>query len=229
MSGTEFSVGVVVNFRNPLPGLLEKCVVSLLEQEFSNWTAYLCDDASDSPRSVPRDDRIKDRRNAIRLGMVANTVYSVAQSREDIIVHVDGDDMLYPKALDCIVDAHARGADLTWGSCEASPFDGANVRDYGREFGGDLDKFSAPQPRSYRRSLFLEAWERWGWMAFTHKSGKPWPVAGDIAILYPLMRLAKHPTPISDILYAVDRNGPSHDKHPRAVRAGIIQQAQGLT
>ena len=234
----EPSVGVIVNYRNPEAGLIERCVESLEYQEFRNWRAYLCDDASERPVAVAGNPRVVQRRNGVRLGMVANTVVTVAQATEDIMVQLDGDDCLLPEALNYIVNAHINGADMTWGSCksvETYTRDGAGfsaeyrIANIARSFSDDLNEFSAPQPRSYRRALFVEAWAKWGWTAFTHRSGKQWPVSGDIAVFYPLLRVAKHPRPITEILYLVSRTGPSHDKHPRKVRAAIIAQAEALS
>lgn len=224
----EYSCGLIVNYRNPVKGHVERCAESIIEQEYGNWRAYFCDDASDEPPYVPPDERIVTRRNGLRLAMVANSIYSVAQATEDIIVHVDGDDALYPLALNYIVEAHQRGADLTWGSAESSPFEGAKIKNYAQEYEGDLNRFSAPQPRSYRRSLFVEAWQRWGWSAFTRRNGKHWPVDGDIAVLYPLLRLARNPMPIHEILYYISRTGPSHDMHPPHSRAAIIAHVEAL-
>jgi len=228
MFSSDPTIAVTVNYRNALEGHVERCVQSLIEQTYENWTAYLCDDASDTEPDFPYDRRIRYRRNKLRLGSVANTLYTLAYAADaDIVVQLDGDDMLRNHALSVIVEHHMAGADLTWGSSETWGFD-AGIVYRAEPFKGDLWDFSAMAPRSYRMSLYRQAWEKWGWSAFADETGEPWPFVTDIAILYPLIRIARKPTPITDVIYYTDRSGMNHDPAREDIRQAIIRKSEKL-
>jgi hypothetical protein len=228
MSSSDLSVGVIVNYRTPEPGLVARCARSLIEQHFLDWTAYFCDDASAAPQEFDPDQRIRYRRNVVRLGGMANIIYTLAQMTEDIVVHLDGDDCMTPWALSYIVDAHQNGADATWGNALPHPTEKQAFRYRPGPFTGDYRNFECFAPRTYRLELFREAWRRWGWAPYVGADGMPWMTAMDIAIMYPILRLAKNPVPLSAVLYYITRTGFNHDVTGDAVFNEIVSRVEAL-
>ncbi|MCU1491575.1 MAG: glycosyl transferase family 2, partial [Acidimicrobiaceae bacterium] len=85
---------------------LERCVGSVLAQDFADWELVLCDDASDDPElsSALRSLRRSDRRITItslpvNSGISAATNAALAVARGRFVAFLDHDDELAPEAL----------------------------------------------------------------------------------------------------------------------------------
>lgn len=106
-------VSIVTACRNSDPGLLNRCITSVLKQSFSSFEYIIVDDGSDTPlepiiRSISNDERIKTYRiSPSGLGAALN--YGIRNSKGEYIARIDDDDMMLPNRLDrqvSFMDAH---------------------------------------------------------------------------------------------------------------------------
>ncbi len=106
---------VVIPVYNTPTALLEKAVRSVLKQTYSNWEIVICNDASDSTKTLEYLEHLKDNlkytqritiiTNAQNRGISESTNACVEHAKGYFIVLLDHDDELYPDALLKIKDA----------------------------------------------------------------------------------------------------------------------------
>lgn len=109
-------------------------VESVRAQTFGDWELVAVDDAStDGTAEILRsiqDDRMRFHPNPRNLGMTGNWNRCLALARGEIVLKLDADDALKPRALESIVEAFADGGVVAAGvrslQCDESlePFDG---------------------------------------------------------------------------------------------------------
>jgi glycosyltransferase involved in cell wall biosynthesis len=198
---------------------LEKCVASVLEQDYGNFKMLLLDDASTdgSAEGLPRDPRVCYLRNAERRGLAANLHRLLTEHVEpdDIVVCVDGDDLLAcPDALsridryynehDCWVMygqfQYARGA-LGFSEPFASPAEIDEQRAY----------FRTSHIRTFRAGLFQAiARQDPEYRCLKDEGGRWLEYSADCALMFPLVEMARfdrvrfHP----DVLYIYNDGNP---------------------
>ena len=85
---------------------IEKCLVSIKNQTFTNWKAYVIDDASvdNSYHIINKicsiDKRFTVIKNKTNLGLTKNLVHLMNISKSEFVARIDGDDFYYPKKLE---------------------------------------------------------------------------------------------------------------------------------
>lgn len=107
---------------------------SVQQQTFGDWEIVAVDDASaDATLSILRSlagDRLRVDRNPRNLGMTANWNRCLSLARGDLVLKLDADDALKPRALELLAGAFTSEEILAAGirslQCDASlePFDG---------------------------------------------------------------------------------------------------------
>lgn len=89
---------------------LKRAIDSVLKQTYLNWELILSDDHSDDgsweliQKLSESDKRIKTYQPENRLGIVRHRLFAFEQSTGDLITHVDGDDEIYPYALQTMLE-----------------------------------------------------------------------------------------------------------------------------
>lgn len=91
-------------------------VESVLAQTLTEWEIVAVDDASSDDTAAileswaARDRRIRALRNEANLGMTGNWNRCLAAARGELIVKLDADDVLRPRALEVLTEAMSGGA-----------------------------------------------------------------------------------------------------------------------
>tara|TARA_Y100001973_G_scaffold50738_1_gene75299 strand:+ start:19180 stop:20259 length:1080 start_codon:yes stop_codon:yes gene_type:complete len=97
-------VSVIVTAYNCAP-YLEKCILSVFEQYYSDFEVILIDDCSDDGSTglidslIKSDPRLSVVRNRYRLGVSASRNLALNLAKGDYVAFVDGDDWLDPTML----------------------------------------------------------------------------------------------------------------------------------
>jgi glycosyltransferase involved in cell wall biosynthesis len=125
---------------------VETALDSVRMQSFRDWEVVAVDDAStDGTAALLRttnDPRIRTEQNATNLGMTANWNRCLALARGEIVLKLDADDALKPRALETLVAAFDGGvvaAGVRSLQCDESlePFDGIQGDDAMQRHGID--------------------------------------------------------------------------------------------
>lgn len=170
------------------------CLESLLEQDFTQWSALVADDCSDdgtaeAVRPYLDDPRIEYRRLDERAWLMGNTLDSLRSIRAepgDVTAIMDGDDHLLPGALQAVWDGHLQGYDIVYTdevnqgqdwSVGRAPVPGVPIR-------RQLWCFS--KLRTFKHYLFPMVPDA----AFRGPDGRYVRAAGDLSLFLPLAELA---------------------------------------
>ena len=226
----------MVCFRNPLEGLVDKCLESLKWQKFKSWEALVVDDCSDSPHGygealrISKDDtRVLVHRNSEQLGHMENIFRMCLSANGSILVEVDGDDFLCSSdALRTIVKYFADGADGTYGSCRGV-HESNQLALYTAKSFKDIGSLELLCPRAMRKDVWMKVYNRWGELAFKDKHGEWWRDGG-IGWYYPVFRIANPSNfvAIREIIYEFTRTGNSHDVYDETYMPRYIEHILGL-
>ena len=90
---------------------LKDCLGSLVEQTFEDWRAIIVDDCSSDHETIPPllaeldDDRIDLVRHERNRGLAASRNTGIRAARTELVLPLDADDKLVPKALELLVAA----------------------------------------------------------------------------------------------------------------------------
>lgn len=184
---------VVIPCRNCGP-FIEECLESLLVQTFTGWSALVADDASDDDtaaraRAYERDPRIRVRTAPGRLWLMGNTLdalRSLEPRPGDVVVVLDGDDLLRPACLERLFERHCQGFDFVYTN--------EDILGPGFSLGRPLLKnvpmrdqlWCFSHARSFKGHLFSLLDDA----AFRDASGGYYRAAGDLSLCLPLAELA---------------------------------------
>jgi len=238
INNTRFKI--IVPFYN-VERWIKVCVQSIKKQIYNNFHCVLVDDHStDSTVSIVEnlikgDDRFElfsnpEEKNTGALGSIYyGTEYSKS-SDEDVIVILDGDDWF--SGLDTLQKLHDVYAEkdcwMTYGSYVEFPR-------------GKRGKFSKQIPKeviekrifrqsewmsSHLRSYKYKLWRLIKKEDLTNSEGRFYPMAGDVAIMIPLLEMAGTKSQfIEDILLVNNRVNPNNeDKVNHSLQLSIVQE-----
>ena len=107
----KYSVAVIIPTHND-SDYLEQALMSLLIMSFQNWTCYIVDDGSleDTSRFLNLDKRICVLRHASNRGLSEARNTGLLVSAEDLVLFLDADDLVAPKAVAGLVDVFIENA-----------------------------------------------------------------------------------------------------------------------
>ena len=214
---------VITPFYNP-GAFLQKCVQSLIEQDYSNYEVLFLDDAStdSSARYLSSDERKRILRNPVRRGLAANLHFLLMRHcrPDDIVVCLDGDDWLScPNALtyinecynehDCwVMYGQFQYADGRYGFSEpfASPRELSQQRRY----------FRTSHIRTFRAGLFHAiALQDPEFSCLKDDAGNWLQYSADAALMFPLVEMAgfERVRFNEKILYVYNDQNPLCDHH----------------
>lgn len=129
-------ISVIVPVYNSRP-FLDRCIVSILQQSFSDFEAIFIDDcSSDGSASLVRQFARNDSRIVLRVhrknkGPGAARNSGVAMARGDYVTFVDSDDFIAPNLFEAMINASEGGKfDIVETGCQAIDMDDAVLWDY---------------------------------------------------------------------------------------------------
>jgi len=202
----------IVPFRN-VAGYIEQCYRSLIRQEYANYRLIFSDDCSSdgSLGLIPEREnliRIRHEQRVYALVNIYNAIVRSGVNDEDIIILVDGDDLLlHDRVFSKVNEVYRQKKCLiTYG--QFCTLDG-NIefkKPYTKE---EFDKlrhcnFRATHLKTFRFKLFKAFLQQDPELnAYKDEEGKFYSMISDVALMYPLMEIAgyENTTFIKDILY----------------------------
>ena len=203
---------------------VEKCIKSVLNQNYTDFKMYLIDDVSTDNTKTIIKELIK---NDNRFVLIENTEKKFKLKNlddllinedefddEDIVVELDGDDWLYDSnVLELINEKYKTNKNLwiTNGSFVYST--------------GTFGFFSKVNPSTVRTDTFLfshlRTWKTHLWRnieeeSFMDVNGEYFKSGGDAAYCFPMVEMAgeKHYEYIPNILYVYNEQNPRNDHKP---------------
>ena len=192
---------------------IEQCILSVAQQDYSNYDMYIIDDCStdntltlayNTIESLPKAIRNKFHviENRENFGAVRNQVKTIENRCGDgIVMLLDGDDWLIndPTVFDMYNNIYNGGAEFTYGSCW-SVCD--NIPLIAQEYPPEIKKnkqyrnykFNWNMPythlRTFRGDLLISYIYDHGFHAFKDTSGEWLRAGGDTAVFYTLIEYA---------------------------------------
>lgn len=188
----------IIPFRN-IKDYIKQCADSLILQNYKNWIAIFCDDASDdnSVSNIPKDDRFVIRRNKERLTALPNIHNAIMESNlnnEDIICILDGDDFLLRRdSIDIINKLYNDNTLLTYGQYAHSNGIVGHCRSLTEEMFKNIRNigFWTSHMRTYKYKLYKEIINQDPNLnCFKGKDGNFYKSSCDVATMLPLLEMA---------------------------------------
>ena len=188
----------IIPFRN-VKDYIKQCADSLLLQNYQNWIAIFCDDAStdETCKNIPNDDRFIIRRNEERLTALPNIHNAIIESNlndEDIICILDGDDFLIRRdAVNIIDNLYNDNTLLTYGQYAHSNGIIGHCRSLTEDMFKDIRNigFWTSHMRTYKYKLYKEIINQDPSLdCFKDKDGNFYKSSCDVATMLPLLEMA---------------------------------------
>lgn len=202
---------------------IERCISSVISQDFKDWTACVIIDPSEdrtaelAERLTKQDSRIKFIANKVRMFALPNFVQSIREQQpqdEDVLVTLDADDWFAGPNTLSIVDRYYRNNPellVTHGSWISypNPFVTNNNEPYTSaewEKGVRKVAWHASQLRTFK----YKVWKHVKDEDLRDSNGLYIQVAGDVAIMFPVMEMAgQHRVQfISELIYVYNQETP---------------------
>jgi glycosyltransferase involved in cell wall biosynthesis len=201
---------------------IEKCIGSIISQDYQNYRVLFVDDASTDNGFDLIDDnerfiKIKNQENK---GLLYNyaTYLPIHANEDDIIIVLDGDDSLYGnKVLSYLNDFYnEHNCLVTYGQSLWTDGRKGFARPYTQQEFNNLRKtqFLASHLRTFKYECFNELMNQDpNFDCFKDKNGNFYMMAGDVATMYPIMEIAgfEKVKYIDKILYLYNIHNPISD------------------
>lgn len=212
---------IVCFFYNAEP-FIEKCVGSIISQDYKNYRVLFVDDASTDIgfELIDNDGRFIKIKNKENKGLLYNytTYLPLYANEDDIIVVLDGDDSLYGnKVLSYLNDFYnEHGCMVTYGQSLWTDGRRGFARPYTEQEFNNLRRtqFLASHLRTFKYLCFKELMNQdSNFDSFKDKNGNFYMMAGDVATMYPIMEIAgfEKVKYIDKILYLYNIHNPISD------------------
>lgn len=188
----------IIPYRN-VNKFIKDCYTSILFQNYQNWIAIFCDDASTDGTSdnIPKDKKFNVRKNKERLTALPNIHNSIMESNlddEDIICILDGDDFLIRKdVLSIINNLYQDNTLLTYGQYVWPNGQPGHCKPYTKlEFDNlRTGGYWASHMRTFKYKLYKEILTQDPDLdCYKNKKGEFYTITYDVAIMTPLMEMA---------------------------------------
>lgn len=199
---------------------IERCLRSVAALNYPDFRVVILDDAStdSTPDKIKsfQDLRFEKIFNPVRVGQLANIAFGIQHTRlqdgEDVIVTIDGDDMLAtPEALNIVKSAYDKGAWMTYGQMNFSSNPNKRFCKKVTDTQGyrKSNVWCVSQLRTFRRSL----WDKINPRDLCDENGAFFLTAGDAAFLYPLLEMcgSERSHLIETVLYTYTDQNPISD------------------
>ena len=198
---------------------VEKCIQSILSQDYQNYNVFYIDDNSkDSTKgkvSLFKDARIKTYYNSYNKGKMQNIVEVSRDLQPDtIIVILDGDDWFYDNTVLSHLDSVYSDENvwMTNGSYIIEPSNQVVSPEFSHDYWDGTIRHKSWQFShlgTFRKKLFDKVKIK----DFMDKQGRYWATTSDQAIMWPLAEMSgpKHHRSINKVLYTYNRLNPMSD------------------
>ena len=198
---------------------VEKCIQSILSQDYQNYNVFYIDDNSkDSTKgkvSLFKDARIKTYYNSYNKGKMQNIVEVSRDLQPDtIIVILDGDDWFYDNTVLSHLESVYSDEDvwMTNGSYIIEPSNQVVSPEFSHDYWDGTIRHKSWQFShlgTFRKKLFDKVKIK----DFMDKQGRYWATTSDQAIMWPLAEMSgpKHHRSINKVLYTYNRLNPMSD------------------
>jgi glycosyltransferase involved in cell wall biosynthesis len=198
---------------------VEKCIQSILSQDYQNYNVFYIDDNSkDSTKgkvSLFKDARIKTYYNSYNKGKMQNIVEVSRDLQPDtIIVILDGDDWFYDNTVLSHLNSVYSDENvwMTNGSYIIEPSNQVVSPEFSHDYWDGTIRHKSWQFShlgTFRKKLFDKVKIK----DFMDKQGRYWATTSDQAIMWPLAEMSgpKHHRSINKVLYTYNRLNPMSD------------------
>lgn len=200
---------------------IDKCIDTIRAQLYKNFTCYISDDLS-TDRSI--DVAIKaigdDRRfillkNRSKMYQPGNYDYVIRNNQNiknnDVIVELDGDDWFSDESVLSRINQVYQDNNVWIANGSFKYSDGRDGFAREQQITPNLRScsFTASHIRTWRAGL----WRRIKVEDLKNEQGIYWPVAGDLAFMYPMLEMAgeEHYKFMTDINYVYNEETPLND------------------
>jgi glycosyltransferase involved in cell wall biosynthesis len=211
---------------------IEKCIWSISNQSYLNWSAIVIDDSSnDGTTEKIKNTLINDKNKShfryfarnMNVGALENTIFgtnSICKDDEDIIVIVDGDDWLIDSNVLSYLNEVYQDQNiwLTYGnyinlSTKSLGYFNrllTDTRTYRKS-----NSFNTSHLRTYKYKI----WKKIKDNDFKNEFGKYYKITGDVAVMIPLIEMAgiKRIKYIEKPLYVYNDENPINDCKKNAI------------
>lgn len=216
-------ITVIIPFYNASE-YLEKCLESVVTQDYDNYYIYLINDCStDNPKPIVDTYHGKYPLvyvdNKSNFGAVRNQVWAINEVNEnDIIMLLDGDDSLVNdnQIFHKINNAYVNGADFTYGSCWSMV---DNIPLISQPYPKDViknktfrqHKFNWNMPYTHLRTFRAHLIQDVDLSKFKDENGNWYKAGGDGSIFYEAIERAEKIHVFQDIIYNYNDASPIND------------------
>jgi len=201
---------------------IERCVGSILSQDYQNYRVLFVDDASTdgSLDLIDDDERFIKIRNEQNKGLLYNfaTYLPKYAKAEDIIIVLDGDDALYNSKSLLKLDQFYQETSclVSYGQSMWTNGKKGFARAYTKEEFKNLRKgpFICSHLRSFKYELFIEMINQDpNFDCYKDEKGNFLMMAGDVAVMYPILEIAgfENVKYNDNILYLYNFSNPISD------------------
>ena len=203
---------------------IEKCLESILTQDYWNYEVFVINDLStDNTTEILKQYKgnihIKVINNPVNMGAVYNQVSVIKKCNpDDIIVLIDGDDSLVNdnQIFHKINNAYANGADFTYGSCWSMV---DNIPLISQPYPKDViknktfrqHKFNWNMPYTHLRTFSANLIQQVDDSKFKDENGDWYKAGGDGAIFYEAIERAEKIHVFQDVIYNYNDASPIND------------------
>lgn len=188
----------IIPFRN-VTDFITNCYQSILNQNYQNWIAIFCDDASTDGtiNKIPINSKFIIKSNKERVTALPNIHYGIIDSNledEDVICILDGDDYLINKdALSILNNLYDDKTLLTYGQYIWPNGQIGHCKAYTQESFNKLRSggYWASHMRTFKYKLYKELINQDPNLnCYKNSKGEFYTITYDIAIMTPLMEIA---------------------------------------
>ena len=214
---------------------IAKCIASVKDQSCGNFVQVIVDDCSTDDTlkialsETQGDERFKVVRKEKRLGALHSHIVGTrflceTAEKEDIIVHLDGDDWLYDnEVLKTVLKVYKNDECLaTYGSYESTDDNFPCVCHAKDPNVGYRQYIKIGWPFSHLRTFKKFLWDQLKMSDLVDSNGNLFSCACDVAIMCPILEMAGDRVSfIKDKLYVYNRDNPLNDD-----KVGLRDQAR---